>query len=80
MGCLAAQWLINNHHADVFIGYASYAPKLRLIDSLKVIDIPGFFNPTLEYGYACLNDRGKPLAYFFLSDQARTLFIEHGFL
>ncbi len=30
---------------DIFIGYASYAPVLRQVNSLRVVDIPEPYNP-----------------------------------
>ncbi|HHE5699784.1 TPA: molybdate ABC transporter substrate-binding protein [Citrobacter amalonaticus] len=78
-GSLAAEWLISNDDTDVFIGYASYAPRLRLIETLTVVEIPEPYNPVAEYGFACLSDKGKPFADFLLSHEARLILCQHGF-
>lgn len=78
-GSLAAEWLIKHDYTDIFIGYASYAPRLRLLDSLKVMEIPEPYNPVAEYGFACLSEHGKPFADFLLSPQARLILRQHGF-
>ncbi len=78
-GSLAAEWLIGNDDTDVFIGYASYAPRLRLIETLTVVEIPEPYNPIAEYGFACLGDKGKPFADFLLTPEARLILCQHGF-
>ena len=78
-GALAAQWLIDHDYTDVFIGYASYAPRLRQISTLRVVDIPEPYNPIAEYAFACLTARGKPLAEFLLSTPAGLILMQHGF-
>lgn len=78
-GSLAAEWLIGNDDTDVFIGYASYAPRLRLIETLTVVEIPEPYNPIAEYGFACLSDKGKPFADFLLTPEARLILCQHGF-
>ena len=78
-GSLAAEWLISNDYTDVFIGYASYAPRLRLIETLTVVEIPEPYNPVAEYGFACLSDKGKPFADFLLSPEARLILCQQGF-
>lgn len=64
-GRLAAEWLINHDYTDIFIGYASYAPRLRQVNSLRVVDIPEPYNPVAEYGFACLSEQGKRLPTFY---------------
>ncbi|EPJ5579230.1 TPA: molybdate ABC transporter substrate-binding protein [Citrobacter farmeri] len=78
-GSLAAEWLIGNDYTDVFIGYASYAPRLRLIEALTVVAIPAPYNPIAEYGFACLSEKGKPFADFLLTPEARLILCQHGF-
>ncbi|EBY5248534.1 TPA_asm: molybdenum ABC transporter substrate-binding protein [Salmonella enterica subsp. enterica serovar Typhimurium] len=78
-GRLAAEWLINHDYTDIFIGYASYAPRLRQVNSLRVVDIPEPYNPVAEYGFACLSEQGKTLADFLLSARARLILMQHGF-
>ncbi|HCB2206136.1 TPA: molybdate ABC transporter substrate-binding protein [Citrobacter farmeri] len=77
-GSLAAEWLIGNDYTDVFIGYASYAPRLRLIEALTVVEIPAPYNPIAEYGFACLSEKGKPFADFLLTPEARLILCQHG--
>lgn len=79
-GCLAAEWLINHDYTDIFIGYASYAPRLRQRDTIKVVEIPAPFNPVAEYGFACITGQGRPFADFLLSPQAQLILWQHGFL
>lgn len=78
-GSLAAELLIGNDYTDVFIGYASYAPRLRLIEALTVVEIPAPYNPIAEYGFACLSEKGKPFADFLLTPEARLILCQHGF-
>mgnify|MGYP002656179000 CR=1 FL=1 len=78
-GSLAAEWLIGNDYTDVFIGYASYAPRLRLIEALTVVEIPAPYNPIAEYGFACLSEKGKTFADFLLTPEARLILCQHGF-
>lgn len=47
-GRLAAEWLINHDYTDIFIGYASYAPRLRQVNSLRVVDIRNLIIPWLN--------------------------------
>lgn len=78
-GKLAAEWLILGGQADVFIGYASYAAKLRNIAGLTVIDIPAAINPRAEYACAVMTARGKALADYLLSERAKTILLNAGF-
>lgn len=61
---IAAQWLIENDYTDLFIGYASYAPGLQSIESVKVIEIPEPYNPIAIYGFACLTEKASHFATF----------------
>lgn len=78
-GKLAAEWIILGGQADVFIGYASYAAKLRNIAGLTVIDIPAAINPRAEYACAVMTARGKALADYLLSERAKTILLNAGF-
>ena len=78
-GSLAAEWVIFGGKADLFIGYASYAAKLREIAGLKVMDIPAPYNPYAEYGCAVLTPRGKALAEYLVSAEAKTILQKAGF-
>lgn len=78
-GKLAAEWLIQSDQADLFIGYASYAPKLRLIPDLKVLNIPEPVNPQAEYACAVMTSEGQNLAEFLQSEEAKAILQQAGF-
>ena len=79
-GRLAAEWLIQDGQAEVFIGYASYAPALRAIAGLTVIDIPAHFNPRAEYACAVITPQGQRLMAFLQSNTAQAILHQAGFL
>lgn len=79
IGQLAAQWLIDHQHADLFIGYASYAPRLRPYPHLQVLSIPEPFNILAEYGWAAFTRSAEPLATFLSTTEARAILQQHGF-
>lgn len=78
-GKLAAEWIIQSGQADLFIGYASYAPKLRLIPELKVLNIPAPFNPRAEYACAVMTPQAENLADYIQSEKAKAIFQQAGF-
>ena len=78
-GALAAQWLIDQHYAELFIGYASYAPRLTQHADLQVMFIPARYNVEAEYGWATLSSAAQPLADFLMSDSAQSILRQHGF-
>jgi len=78
-GKLAAEWVIHSGQAEVFIGYASYAAKLREIAGLTIVDIPGAVNPRAEYACAVITRQGQPLADFLQSDTAKAILQQAGF-
>lgn len=78
-GELASQWLIEQQHADMFIGYASYAPRLRQCAHLHVLEIPAPYNVVAEYGWACCTAAARPFALFLDSDIAQAIMRQHGF-
>ncbi|MDK9604182.1 molybdate ABC transporter substrate-binding protein [Lelliottia wanjuensis] len=78
-GKLAAEWIIQSGQADLFIGYASYAPKLRLIPELKVLNIPAPFNPRAEYACAVMTPQAENLAEFLQSEKAKAILQQAGF-
>ncbi len=47
--------------------------SVRLVNSLRVVDIPEPYNPVAEYVFACLSEQGKTLADFLLSARARLI-------
>lgn len=78
-GRLAAEWLILEDRADLFIGYASYRAALRRIAGLTVMAIPPAFNPVARYCCAILTPEAQPLAGFLLTDWAQARLREAGF-
>ena len=78
-GQLAAQWLIEHQHVDLFIGYASYAPRLKHHPHMQVLSIPEPFNIQAEYGWATLTHCANPLAAFLSTIAARAILQQHGF-
>jgi molybdate transport system substrate-binding protein len=78
-GELAAQWLIDQQHADLFIGYASYAPRLINHPHLQVLSIPEPFNIQAEYGWATFTHSANPLAAFLSTTAARAILQQNGF-
>jgi len=79
-GALAAHWLLSNGHADLFIGYASYAPRLAAIPDLKLFAIPAADNVLARYGYAVCQPAAQPLARFLQSPTAQKILRQYGFL
>lgn len=78
-GKLAAEWIILSGQADLFIGYASYAPALRQIHGLSVLNIPAPINPRTEYACATLTPQAQELADYLQSDKAKVILQEAGF-
>ena len=79
-GELAAKWLIDTGHADLFIGYASYASRLNPHSQCLVLTIPPDYNVQAKYGWATLSAAARPLAAFLRSDEAQRILRQHGFL
>lgn len=79
-GELAAHWVIVTGHAELFIGYASYAPRLTRHSHLRVLNIPSDYNVQAQYGWATLSAAAGPLAAFLHSDAAQCILRQHGFL
>ncbi|WP_448310614.1 substrate-binding domain-containing protein [Pantoea sp. PGP6] len=78
-GRLAAEWLILEGKADLFIGYSSYRTALGQIAGLRVIDIPVVFNPQAEYVCAVITPQAEPLAAFLASPLAQSVLRDAGF-
>lgn len=55
-GRLAAEYLIAQHQADIFLGYASYAAALAIYPQLKVRKLPAALDFKVTYGL-CLIDK-----------------------
>lgn len=78
-GRLAAEWIILEDRADLFIGYASYREALSRINGLTVVDIPEAFNPVAQYACAVMTPEAERLAAFLRSEQAKAVMREAGF-
>ncbi|PIJ48586.1 hypothetical protein BL250_06755 [Erwinia sp. OLTSP20] len=78
-GQLAASWLINQGHADMFIGYASYLPLLRQDPRLRVFTIPTRYNPPAIYTLAVLHPIAGELATYLTSAVAARVLSNAGF-
>lgn len=78
-GKLAAEWIIQSGQADLFIGYASYAPALRQIHGLSVLNIPAPFNPRAEYACAVMTPQAENLANYLQSEKAKAILQQAGF-
>ncbi|MCE6962506.1 substrate-binding domain-containing protein [Enterobacter sp. MW07] len=78
-GKLAAEWIIHSGQAELFIGYASYASRLRTIPGLTVIPLPAPYNPCAEYGCAVITPAGQRLGMFLQSEVAKGILREAGF-
>jgi molybdate transport system substrate-binding protein len=79
-GELAARWLLAQDHADMFIGYASYAPRLAVFPDLHIFAIPQPYNIQAEYAWALCQPTAQPLAEFLQSSVAQQIFSQYGFL
>ncbi|WP_061707227.1 substrate-binding domain-containing protein [Pseudenterobacter timonensis] len=78
-GKMAAEWIIHSGQAEIFIGYASYAPALRQREGLTVITLPESVNPQAVYASAVITRQGQRLADFLRSDTAQAILREAGF-
>lgn len=79
-GRLAAQWLIASGQADLMIGYRSYAAALQAHRELRVFEIPASYNIQADYGLAVCDERAEPLRAFLVSDAARQILRDYGFV
>ncbi|MDE1186842.1 MAG: substrate-binding domain-containing protein [Pantoea sp.] len=79
-GELAASWLLTRNHADMFIGYASYAPRLTSFPALQVLSIPAPYNVRAEYAWALCQPQALVLADFLQSAAAQQILRQYGFL
>ncbi|WP_437609118.1 molybdate ABC transporter substrate-binding protein [Erwinia sp. V71] len=78
-GKLAARWLIDSGHAELFLGYQSYAAELRRDAALRVFAIPRDYQPDIAYGFALCQPRAAALAAFLLNPAAQQLLHAAGF-
>lgn len=79
-GELAARWLLAQDHADMFIGYASYAPRLATLPELQIFSIPQPYNVQAAYAWALCQPSARTLAEFLQSSVAQKIFSQYGFL
>ncbi|SMG45267.1 molybdate ABC transporter substrate-binding protein [Cedecea sp. NFIX57] len=79
-GRLAAQWLIASGQADLMIGYRSYSAALKAHRELRVFEIPTPYNIQADYGLAVCDERAEPLRAFLVSDAARQILRDYGFV
>lgn len=78
-GELAASWLLNTGQAEMFIGYQSYAPLLKVGGKVVTLSIPAPWQITADYGFAVCQEHAKPLATFLLSARAQKILKAAGF-
>lgn len=78
-GRLAAEWIIQQGLADLFIGYASYRAALSQVAGVTIVTIPAAYNPVAHYACAVITPQAHSLAAFLGSEQAKTVLREYGF-
>jgi molybdate transport system substrate-binding protein len=82
-GRLAAEYLIAQQQADIFLGYASYATALAVYPQIKVRMLPVELDFTVIYGLCLLNGAcaaAQSLVAFILSAQGQRILQRFGFL
>ncbi|BEN48549.1 TPA: solute-binding protein [Serratia marcescens] len=79
-GRLAAEYLIAGGQADIFLGYASYAPALAAYPTLAVRPLAPPLGIEADYGLCLLDDGAQRLAAFILSKQGQEILSRHGFM
>ncbi len=82
-GRLAAEYLIEQQRADIFLGYASYACALAAYPQVKVRMLPAALDFNVTYGLCLLNGAclaARNLAAFILSDQGQRILQRMGML
>ncbi|BEO60285.1 molybdate ABC transporter substrate-binding protein [Serratia marcescens] len=80
VGRLAAEFLITSGQADIFLGYASYAPALAAYPTLAVRALPPPLDIEADYGLCLLDEEAQRLAAFILSEQGQEILSRHGFM
>lgn len=82
-GRLAAEYLIAERQADIFLGYASYAEALATCPEVKVRSLPAVLDFKVSYGL-CLLEEGsmaaQELVAFILSAQGQQILQRMGML
>ncbi|MGE5921204.1 substrate-binding domain-containing protein [Klebsiella quasipneumoniae subsp. similipneumoniae] len=81
-GEIAGAWLIRQNLADLFIGYAHYAPVLAACDDLRTLTIPAAWNIRCDYQLARLSADPAALALyrFILGDVGQGYLRQAGFM
>lgn len=79
-GRLAAEYLIGSGRADIFLGYASYAPALAAYPGLAVRQFEPPLAVMADYGLCLLDARAQRLADFILARQGQDILQRQGFL
>ncbi|CAI0817209.1 substrate-binding domain-containing protein [Serratia ficaria] len=79
-GRLAAEYLIDSGLADIFLGYASYAPALAAYPALAVRQFEPPLAVMADYGLCLLDARAQRLADFILAEQGQEILRRNGFL
>ncbi|RWR01648.1 molybdenum ABC transporter substrate-binding protein [[Pantoea] beijingensis] len=79
-GELAAEWIIRQQLADIFIGYQSYALRLCNCDNIAVMEIPASYQIRANYAFAVCHPRAQLLASFLVSERAQSILEREGFI
>lgn len=82
-GRLAAEYLIAESQADIFLGYASYADALAACPQVKVRMLPATLDLKVTYGLCLLGEGcvvAEELVAFILGAQGQRIFQQMGML
>ena len=80
-GEIASKYILQNNHADMMIGYANYMHKLAN-ENLRFYPFPPEFNIKATYSAAQLSENviTRLFFQFLMSDTAKRIMYQHGFL
>ena len=80
-GEIASKYVLQNNHADMMIGYANYMHKLAN-ENLRFHHFPPEFNIKATYSAAQLSENviTRLFFQFLMSDTAKRIMYQHGFL
>lgn len=80
-GVIASQWLIDEGHADLFIGYAHYAAALANQAEVRCVTIPAPWNIGCEYYLTLLDgcDAAHRFCQFILGEEGQCCLRDAGF-
>ncbi|SIQ17130.1 molybdate transport system substrate-binding protein [Aeromonas sp. RU39B] len=82
-GRLAAEWVLGNQLADLYIGYASYARALAAYPQIRMLTLPSELSIRADYGL-CLLGQPSPeaceLYQFILGPQGQAIIQQHGLM